>query len=234
MRYYEKWKQYQNYVIIAVVSLIALFFLPMLGTQMGLGWVLPTTFAGWVVYSISKLLVATINILIFHCFVQQGKINIATHPNFLEALTILGNIEPDAMEAPRSPQQFLSGIYGKKGVTIFITSALSAVGLTQAILTFDLVSMLTYLFTIVLGIVFGLLQMSQVEIYWTEEYLSYAKERKRKDDQKREESLSNPVENVPTVCPPQTTAEGNDTTDTTGGTSLLESVAGDGPSCDNN
>lgn len=82
---YEKWKQYQNYAIIAVASLFALFFIPMLGTEIGLAWVLPTTTAGWVVYIITKLLVAGLNVLIFHCFVQQAKVNSLNHPNYLLA-----------------------------------------------------------------------------------------------------------------------------------------------------
>jgi hypothetical protein len=67
---YEKWKQYQNYAIIAVASIIALLFIPMLGTEVGIAWVLPTTVAGWVVYITTKALVAGLNVLIFHCFVQ--------------------------------------------------------------------------------------------------------------------------------------------------------------------
>ena len=177
---YDKWQQYQYYIIIGVVSFIALFFFPMIGSSVGLAWALPTTAAGWIVYTITKLCVAALNLLIFHCFILQAKVNSKTHPNYLEAQTILNKLEsPDGEEAP-SPKQYFAGVYGKKGITIFVSTLLAAIGLTQAVLIFDLATMLTYVFTIIVGIVFGILQMNQTEIYWQEVYLRYAKETERK------------------------------------------------------
>ena len=171
---YIKWRQWQNYTIIGVVSLFALFFLPMLGSEVGLAFVLPNTTAGWIVYVVSKLLVAALNVIIFHCFVLQGKVNAKDNPNYLKAVEILSTVTTSKELIPRSPAQFLAGVYGGKGVTIFLSSVVAAVGLTQAVLTFDWVSMLTYLFTILMGVIFGILQMNQVETYWTEEYYKYA------------------------------------------------------------
>ena len=171
---YEKFKQFQYYIIIGVISLVALFFLPLIGSEAGLAWKIPTTIAGWVVYIVSKLLVATINILIFHCFTLQGKLNISKDERYTEANKILNKHTESTEGVPKSPSEWYRNVYGKKGVSIFVTSILSAVGLTQAVLTFDWVCMLTYFFTILMGVVFGILQMNQTEIYWTEEYLKYA------------------------------------------------------------
>lgn len=173
---YAKWLQWQNYIIIAVVSLIALFFIPFIGSSVGLAWVLPTTVAGWVVYVVSKLLVAALNIIIFHCFILQAKVNSKDNPNYIAACAILSRIDKNKELVARSPSQYFAGVYGKKGTLIFITTILTAVGLTQAVLVFDWISMLTYLFTIVMGVIFGILQMNQTEIYWTEEYLRYARQ----------------------------------------------------------
>ena len=174
MTYYEKWKQFQYYAIIGIVSLIALFFLPMIGSEAGLKWNIPTTTIGWIIYITSKLIVSGTNILIFHCFILQGKTNITNHPNYLKAQELLLEVESKEY-CPRSPKKYHAGVYGKKGSTVFVTTLLSSIGLTQAILTFDLVVFLTYLFTVVGGVLFGILQMNQEEIYWTEEYLAYAK-----------------------------------------------------------
>ena len=178
--FYEKWQQYQYYVIIGVVSFLALFFFPMIGSSVGLAWTLPTTAAGWVVYTITKLCVAALNLLIFHCFVLQAKVNSKDHPNYIEALTILNKLENPDGEAAPSPKQYFAGVYGKKGITVFVSTLLAAIGLTQAVLVFDFATLLTYLFTILLGIIFGILQMNQTEIYWQEVYLRYAKETERK------------------------------------------------------
>lgn len=175
MKLYEKWKQWQYYVIIGVISMVALFFLPMIGSEAGLAWKIPTTTAGWIVYVVSKLLVAIINILIFHCFILQAKINIQEDAKYNEAIKILDEVLPSNTDDFRSPSEYFKSTYGKKGLTIFVTSVLSAVGLTQAVLTFDWISMLTYFFTILMGVVFGILQMNQTEIYWTGEFWRYAK-----------------------------------------------------------
>lgn len=177
---YEKFKLYEYYVIIGMVSLIALLFLPMIGSEAGLQWNIPDTTVGWTVYITSKLIVAVVNILIFHCFIQQAKINASKDAKYIEALNILTYTVEGHGANPRSPETYLSGVYGKKGVTIFVTSVLSSVGLTQAVLSFDVVSMLTYLVTIVFGVIFGILQMHDTEAYWTNEYYLYAKSIERR------------------------------------------------------
>lgn len=174
------WKRYQYYCIISVISFIALFFLPMIGSDAGLGWKLPDTPSGWIVYVTSKLLVAVVNILIFHCFILQGRANVRQDPRYIEALEILDALAEAHPAAPRSPEEWHRGVYGKKGGSIFVTSILSAFGLTQAVLTFDELAMLTYLFTIVMGVIFGILQMNEEEAYWTDEFLRYAKNTKEK------------------------------------------------------
>ena len=169
----DKVKQYLNYIIIGIVSLIALVFLPMLGSTVGLGWNVPDTTVGWVVWVAVKLIVATLNVLIFHCFMQQAKINVKDNENYKRAREILVK-QKEKEILPKSPSKWNSQQYIKKGSTIFTTTALSTIALTQAILSFDYVSMLTYLFTVVMGLIFGILQMKTAEEYWTDEYLQYA------------------------------------------------------------
>lgn len=145
----------------------------MLGTSVGLVWNIPDTVVGWIVWIVTKLIVAIINILIFHCFMCQAKVNISDNENYKKARDIL--IHEKVKEVlPKSPHKWNIEQYGKKGVTIFLASALSTITLTQALLAFDWVSMLTYLFTIIMGLIFGVLQMKTAEEYWTSEYLEYA------------------------------------------------------------
>ena len=179
----KPWRAYQYYAIIGVISVIALLFLPMIGSEAGLNWEIPNTAVGWIVYVVSKLIVAVINILIFHCFVMQGKSNVQNNPKYTEAREILALRTRSHEYDPKSPLEWERGVYGKKGLTVFVTSILSSVGLTQAVLTFDWIAMLTYFFTIVMGIVFGILQMNDTEDYYTNEFWQYAKrvEKEQKD-----------------------------------------------------
>lgn len=212
----DKLKQWMYYFIVGVVSLITLCFLPMIGSTVGLAWAIPNTIVGWIVWVAVKLIVAALNVLIFHCFMEQAKVNIKDDPLYKEAQAILRKVE-DKEFIPRSPAAWNRSQYGKKGATIFITTALSTVALTQAILTFDWMSMLTYLFTIVMGLIFGILQMKTAEEYWTDEFWQYAQKVKTDFEQteaKAEEYLE--------MAKEEHIHKRNDSTCNTGGTDLLE------------
>lgn len=170
----EKLRQWTNYIIIGTVSLITLIFLPMVGSTASLDWTLPTTTVGWIVWAATKLIVAGLGIMIFHCFMLQAKVNVKDNKKYKEANQLLETCDRRKIYLPRSPQTWNRQQYGKKGVTIFLINILSIFALTQAILTFDYMSMLTYLFTIIMNLVFGILQMKSAEEFWTTEYWEYA------------------------------------------------------------
>lgn len=179
--------QYLNYWVIGIVSVIALFFLPFLGSAVGLALVLPNTAAGWIVYIAGKIIVAVLNVLIFHCFFQQAKINVRDNANYVEALTILDKYRIKE-QIYRSPEEFTRKSYITKGTLTFVFSVLGAFSLGQAILTFDAIVFLSYLFTIVMGIIAGVIQMKNNEIYWTCEMWHYAK-KLEKEELEKEEAL---------------------------------------------
>jgi len=58
--------------------------------------------------------------------------------------------------------------------------------LVQAVLTWDALTFLTYLFTILMGIVFGVLEMAKVESYLTNDLLMYARKTSREAEKSRE------------------------------------------------
>ena len=174
----NKLKEWLYYFIIGIVSMIALCFLPMIGSDIGLAWNLPDTQIGWIVWVTIKVIVAVLNVLIFHCFMMQAKLNIKNDPKYVEALDML-KLTKQKDFTPRSPSSWNRQQYGQKGVILFITTALSTVALTQAVLAFDWMSMLTYLFTIIMGIIFGVMQMETAEEYWTNEFWQYAQQVKQ-------------------------------------------------------
>lgn len=179
---------YMYYFIIGVISFIALIFIPMIGSELDAGWNLPDTSAGWIVWASTKLIMSAVNVLIFHSFICQAKLNIKDDARYKEALAILGKIRVKNY-TPRSPKKFFAGEYGRKGVAIFASTVLASVSLTQAILTFDWIAMLTYLFTIILGVIFGSLEMKRVEEFWTGEFYDYAKDVEAQQKSKEEEVI---------------------------------------------
>lgn len=186
--------QYTYYVIIGIASLFALIFLPMLGSEVGLGFDVPDTAVGWIVFATTKAIVAFLNVLIFHSFKMQAKVNIKDNENYKKANEILSKVKTKEYN-PRSPFKYQSQSYSKKGTTIFFSTAAATVALTQAIMTFDYVTMFTYLFTIIMGIVFGIMQMFRDEDYWTREYLDYAKimEKEKSNDNNRQQDVQEPT-----------------------------------------
>ena len=176
-------QQYLYYFIIGLVSMASLCFLPMVGSSVGMEWNVPNTTVGWAVWIGVRLIISSINVMLFYCFKAQAKINVRNDQRYIDATAILVKIKKKD-KSPRSPVKYQTETWLKKGTTIFLSSAMATVALTQAILTYDWVSMLTYLFTIVMGIVFGIITMKSDEIYWTEEYYEYAliKQEESKND----------------------------------------------------
>lgn len=177
----EHFNRYIWYYIIAAVSLV-LLFLPFLGSA-SLGLALPTTSAGWLVFVGTKLIVAAVNVIIFHSFTQQAPINVKDDPHYKEAKEILNKyrIKPKKLE---SLEEHYRSIYKKKGILTFITSLASAFVLGQAILTFNAALFLSYLLTLVLGIISGIIHMKSEEGWLCNDWWEYAKEIEK---QKKEE-----------------------------------------------
>ena len=188
MGFKERWRFYQNYIIIGVLSLISVFFLPMLGTEVGLGFNVPNTWAGWIVWTLTKLCIVVINILLLDQFIKQAKVNVRDNERFKEADAYY-TIKDTEDEYLPGPKEYLSKLYRSKAISTTITSGLSVFGLTSAILTFDWVSMLTYLFTIIFGLVFGWMTMNNVEEYWTDIYYRKYKRDKSIEEENAKKTL---------------------------------------------
>ena len=50
----EKLRQNFYYIIIFILTLVVLIFLPMIGSEAGLKFIIPTTAAGWAIYIFIK------------------------------------------------------------------------------------------------------------------------------------------------------------------------------------
>ena len=169
-----KIRQTIYYWIIFLTSMVVLVFLPMVGSKAGLEFNIPTTTAGWILYIVTKLLVAVLNLIIFFSFMQQAKLNVRDDPKYVKACEIMGRVKKEKAYIPRAPRVWERKQYMHKGVTIFLTTAISVVALANAFLTYDYMTLLIYAITITMGIIFGLLQMATAEEYWTREFYDYA------------------------------------------------------------
>lgn len=185
--------RYLYYALIFVLSLVCLFFLPMLGSEAGLEFDIPTTAIGWIVWGVSNLCSAVFNVLLFHFFIKQGKLNIKNDPAYIAANELLHKHDLRKVERPASPKEWHAHQYRNKGITLFLFTILGTISFGQAILMFDLVKFLSQAITLIIGLIFGFMEMKTTEEYWTIEYPEYAELRI-----KEIQSLPKEEENVST------------------------------------
>ena len=171
------------YIVIAVLSILTLCVFPFLGSSVSASIQFPTTKSGWVIWGVKNGSICLINMIIFHSFVKQGKLNIKDNPTYLQALAILSSIKPKKTDkrAP-SPVKYHASVYTRKGLSLVVTSFLSLLVFGEAILRLDYVALISYAITLIIGIVFGILQMKDEEYYWTSTFLTYAKQQKQEDN----------------------------------------------------
>ena len=163
------YSKYTYYALVAMLSIVTVTFLPMLGSTVGVEMQFPATGLEWAVWCITRGMVAVINIMLFHCFHQQGKVRAKDNPLYKEAWEKDFN-NPHKSYVARSPRQWNAQEYGRKGVTVFVTSLLSGFVLTQAVLTYDWVALISYIIALTIGIVFEIMQMFANYNYWVGEY----------------------------------------------------------------
>ena len=193
-----KARQNIYYIIIAIISFITVAFLPMVGSTVGLQWNLPDTTVGWIVWAVTRLVISIINVLLFYSFMEQAKLNVKDNERYKEANEILLKSKKKEHE-PKSPSKWQAEQYGKKATKIFLGSAMSVVAFGQAILSYDWVSMLSYIFTLAMGLIFGVMQMKKAETYWTTEYYAYALKKQESElEEKQEECLQSETNNLET------------------------------------
>lgn len=224
-------KQYRNYFIIGILAAIAVFFLPMLGSSVGLAFVIPNTVAGWIVYVSTKLCIVVINLLIYDQFMKRAKVNVKDDPKFIEAEKIL-TAELDGVDDALPAEYYIKRMYRSKMASTAIFTLLGVFGFTNAILTFDWVSMLSYTFTIIMALTFGWISMGEAEVIWIEQHYKYAKrvERERAEEAKRKAKLEEGL----AMAAAELTKQTNDTADTTGGAPILVSSNSNCSPCPDN
>ena len=96
------------------------------------------------------------------------------NPDRLKAEEILNKHDKQRTKIPLSPEKFFAREYGKKIPTVSLMSVVSLIAFGPMLLVFDFAVFLAYLFTVIMAIVFGILEMKKVESYFTFDLLKYA------------------------------------------------------------
>lgn len=171
-------KSISGYIIIFVILLLVLFVVPIISggiTASDFGYYLPKSTVGWIVFWFIRIGTVIGNIATFILFKQQAKLNSKSNPNFLEAKRLLEKKNGEHGFIPRSPKEMDLKEYLVKGTTLAIFTAAESIIIGTLIIDFDFVTFLSCLTSSTTAVLFGFWTMVKNEVYWTEEYLQYAK-----------------------------------------------------------
>ena len=191
----DKLRQNLYYIIIVILSLAVLIVMPFLRSDLSAGLLFPTTTAGWFLFWFEKISVTAINLTIFTAFKKQGLINVKDNPQYVKARELMNKVKMRKY-TPMSPLKFQAKSYGKKGTTLVISTMASLVAITNMLLRFDYLALISYCITILMAIIFGIFAMKNDELYWTDEYyywaLQQAEEAKSLDECIAEDMAAHP------------------------------------------
>lgn len=168
----EAFKNYKNYGIIIVLTLVTVTIFPLLGTSVGMEARYPDTVVGWIVWSVIKLALVVDNIFIFQAFVDQAELNVQYEQRYLEAREIVRKYRIGKY-TPMSPEERRKKMFSKKVIITVLTSLIS-IALTEAILKYNFADLIAYSISMLMAIIFGVLSMADQEKYWVEEFYDYA------------------------------------------------------------
>ena len=201
----DKLRQNLYYIIIVILSLAVLIVMPFLRSDLSAGLLFPTTTAGWFLFWFEKGSITAINLTIFTAFKKQGKLNIKDNDKFLEAQKLMNKVKCKKYK-PLSPAKYQAKTYGKKGTTLVISTLASLVAITNMLLRFDYLALISYCITILMAIVFGIFAMKNDELYWTDEYYYWAlqqvEEAKMLDELIEEDQAAHPELTTAAQKPP--------------------------------
>ena len=178
---YETFKHYFNYGVVAVVSLLVLMVAPALESAITGQLNYPDTLKGWIFWAVGRIAVTIINLVIFTALDRQSEINASNNENYIKARALLAQNKAEQRIA-RSPKQIKTQTMLKKVPWIILGSAASLVVLSQIIFNYNLATLISYTFTVVMDIAFAIWHMIDKEVnYWSDEYLKYALQKTKED-----------------------------------------------------
>lgn len=174
------------FIIIGLISMLAVFIPPLfmgcLSSDIGLAF--PKNAAGWILWCVLNVSTAIANICLLVLFKLQAKKNARKDPNFIKANEIMNKLAGQKeVFIPRSPLKMNATDYTRKVVCIVISTFTASITLTSLILSFDWMTLLSCLVSIIVTLCISWVTMINNEIYWTEEYLLYAEMVQKKHEE---------------------------------------------------
>lgn len=183
------------YIMIVLLSILMLFVVPLFSGCLYGDYMIyfPTTPEAWTIYIIMRASNAIGNVAMLVFFKLQAKVNIKDNKDYQQACDIMNRLYAKTRIArPRSPGRMNAQEYTGKGLSLVIMTILTTVTITALVISFDIISFISMIVSVMIGILFGWTTMIKNEVYWTHEYLLYAQmiQEELNDDKGREQDIS--------------------------------------------
>lgn len=166
------------YIMIGLLSVLLVFAIPLFSGCLAGDFAMyfPETPEAWTIYIIMRAANAIGNVAMLVFFKLQAKVNIKDDKDYIQACEIMNKLSTKVRNIrPRSPARMNIEEYTIKGLSLVIMTLVTTVAITNLIISFDIVAFISMVVSVVMGILFGWSTMIKNEVYWTHEYLLYAK-----------------------------------------------------------
>lgn len=166
----------KNGIAVVVLSLVAMFLVPLLGSYATGKALYPDSTIGWIIYFTSAIAVAICSLMIYLALHNQGKLNVRDEEEYKKAKELhLKNFERmNGKEIiPVDPFKWEKKTKIQKGIFQTLGIFLGLLGFGLAVLTWNNSQFISSCISIVMAISFGLVHMGDVERMFTEGWLEW-------------------------------------------------------------
>ena len=182
----------KNGIAVIILSVIAMFLVPLLGSYLTGTTQFPQTVPEWILYFACALAISICSLFIYLALFNQGKMNVKEEPEYLKAKELhLKNFKRmNGREViPVNPFIWERNQKRRKGFLQTMGIFFGLLGLGLAVISWNTSQFVSATLSVIMSIGFGLVKMADVERMWTEGWLEYELYIEKKLDLEEQESL---------------------------------------------
>lgn len=182
----------KNGIAVIILSVIAMFLVPLLGSYLTGTTQFPQTIPEWILYFACALAISICSLFIYLALFNQGKMNVKEELEYIQAKELhLKNFKRmNGKEIiPINPFIWEKNQKRRKGFLQTMGIFFGLLGLGLAVITWNTSQFVSATLSVIMSIGFGLVKMADVERMWTEGWLEYELYVEKKLDLEQQESL---------------------------------------------
>ena len=180
----------KNGIAVVILSMVAMFLVPLLGSYLTGKTQFPQTIPEWILYFACALAISICSLFIYLALFNQGKMNVKDEKEYIEAKELhLKNFKRmNGKEVvPIDPFVWEKKQKTRKGIYQTIGIFMGLLGLGLAVISWNNSQFVSATLSVIMSIAFGLIKMGDVERMWTEGWLEYELYVEKKLDMEEEQ-----------------------------------------------